>query len=275
MHTCSNCGRKYEKYSKLERHINARNPCRPPTHHCDNCNKGFASYQSLWKHRQRCQRPSHYINYPVGDKRPADIPVVSTQNGGFMVERDGKMQSLLDTIVNGDIPKYNEMDSPIVKKRKLSVDAAEPSFLKEPIEKPILVTNHKHGFPFESPMYTTDEDDVESDTETIDITGLPSPHQKVKFLPKTVECLRRKFEEVIKKIAIKRKGGVPEKTCDRNEAVFLLDELLRQDGISHRMYRQYNDFLAESPPNIGSGITPTGGEEESNDEEEMALSTED
>ena len=41
------------------------------------------------------------------------------------------------------------------------------------------------------------------------------------------------------------------------------------------MYRQYNDLLADSPPNIGSGITPTGGEEESNDEEEMKLSTED
>jgi hypothetical protein len=32
--------------------------------------------------------------------------------------------------------------------------------------------------------------------------------------------------------------------------------------------------LAESPPNIGSGITPTGGEEESNDEE-MVLSRDD
>ena len=74
---------------------------------------------------------------------------------------------------------------------------------------------------------------------------------------------------------MKRKCSEPEKTCDRNEAVFLLDELLRQDGISHRVYRQYNDFLAESPLNIGSGINPTGGEEESNDEEEMALSTED
>ena len=170
------------------------------------------------------------------------IPVVSKQNGGFIVEKDGKKQSFLDAIINGDIPKYNDLDSPIVKKRKLSVDAAEPSFLKEPKEKPILVTNHKPGLSFEqfeSPMSkvdATDEEDVESDAETIDITDLPAPpHQNVKFLPKTVEGLRRKFEEVMKKIAIKRKGGVPEKTCDRNEAVFLLDELLRQEGISHRI----------------------------------------
>ena len=61
----------------------------------------------------------------------------------------------------------------------------------------------------------------------------------------------------------------------RNEAGFLLDELLRQDGISQNMYRQYNDFLAESPPNIGLGITQTAGGEELNDEEEMASSSED
>ena len=194
------------------------------------------------------------------------------------MEKYGKKQSFLDAIINGDIPKYNELDSPIVKKRKLSVDAVEPSFLKEPIQKPILVTSHKPGFLFESPMSkadTTDEEEVKSDAETIDITDLPAPpHQNVKFLPKTVEGLRRSFEEVMKKIAIKRKGRVPEKTCDRNEAVFLLDELLRQDGINHHMYRQYNDFLAGSPPNIGSGITPTGEEEESNDEE-MLLSRDD
>ena len=79
MHTCNNCGKTFEKYSKLERHNNARNPCRPPTHHCDNCNKGFASYQSLWKHKQKCQGPLNYVNYPVGQKRPADISTVSLE----------------------------------------------------------------------------------------------------------------------------------------------------------------------------------------------------
>ena len=265
-------------------------------HQCTDCGKNLATYHSLWRHKKSCKSiprslpVSEYgngkrekgderiFNNLIGSHQRNSIPVASKQNGGFMVEKDGKTESLLDAIINGSIPKYNELDRPIVKKRKLSVDAVEPSFLMEPIEKPILVTKHKPGFPFESPISkadTIDEDDVESDTETIDITDLPAPHQNVKFLPKTVEDLRRKFEEVITKIAINRKGGVPEKTCDRNEAVFLLDELLRQDGISHRMYRQYNDLLADSPPNIGSGITPTGGEEESNDEEEMALSAED
>ena len=78
----------------------------------------------------------------------------------------------------------------------------------------------------------------------------------------------------MRKIALKRKAGVPERTCDRNEAVFLLDELLRQDGISQRMYREYNDFLAESLPNISGSGTITADEQESS-EEEMELSPED
>ena len=37
--------------------------------------------------------------------------------------------------------------------------------------------------------------------------------------------------------------------------MFLLDELKRKGGISHRMYEQYNDFLAEIVPSTGSGIS--------------------
>ena len=49
--------------------------------------------------------------------------------------------------------------------------------------------------------------------------------------------------------------------------MFLLDELKRQGGITRRMYRRYNDFLAESLP-VGFGIDDketameNGGEDE-------------
>ena len=39
-----------------------------------------------------------------------------------------------------------------------------------------------------------------------------------------------------------------DQNADRNEAVFLLDELKRQGGISRRRYAEYNNFLAESLP---------------------------
>ena len=50
--------------------------------------------------------------------------------------------------------------------------------------------------------------------------------------------------------------------------MFLLDELKRQGGISLRMYRQYNNFLAESLP-VGFGIV---GEAVDEDVEEMDTS---
>ena len=116
MHTCNNCGKTFEKYSKLERHNNARNPCRPPTHHCDNCNKGFASYQSLWKHKQKCQGPSNYVNYPVGQKRPAHISTGSLEIHPTFVAaaaakesslkprpKNPKIQTLLNEIIDDGI----------------------------------------------------------------------------------------------------------------------------------------------------------------------------
>ena len=55
------------------------------------------------------------------------------------------------------------------------------------------------------------------------------------------------------------------------EAMFLLDELKRQGGISRRMYRQYNNLLVESLP-VGFGIVDEAVDE---DVEEMDTSNKD
>ena len=86
-----------------------------------------------------------------------------------------------------------------------------------------------------------DDDDDESHDESINNHDLPPP-DNVKFLPTTIEGLRASFEELIKNIAEDCKSGGHEKTVNRNEAVFLLDELKNQGGIILRMYRQYNNF---------------------------------
>ena len=91
-------------------------------------------------------------------------------------------------------------------------------------------------------------DDSDTDTE-IDICDLPPPSM-VNFLPETVNGLRTRFAELIKKVSITRKSGEKEKTGDRNELVFLLDELKRQGGIGQRSYQAYNDYLADSPPDL-------------------------
>ena len=65
------------------------------------------------------------------------------------------------------------------------------------------------------------------------------------FLPATVEGLQRLFHELYKEFT--RQG----KHEHRNELVFLLDELLRKDGINREDYTQLNNILAES---LGSGL---------------------
>ena len=73
------------------------------------------------------------------------------------------------------------------------------------------------------------------------------PPDNARFLTTTITGLRESFERLIKNIAKVRRSGRREDVENRNEVVALLDELKRPGGISRRMYRQYNNFLAESP----------------------------
>ena len=67
----------------------------------------------------------------------------------------------------------------------------------------------------------------------------------MKFLPDTVEGLQRRFHEFYKAFTRQRKHD------HSNKLMFLLDELLRKDGINWEEYIQLNNILAES---LGSGI---------------------
>ena len=91
------------------RHTNARIPYRPPIHHCDMCNKGFANYQTLWKHKEVCrgQPATHKTNYPVGQKRLADVPTAFPElyertnvNGLRKRLKNPKITNLIDEILN-------------------------------------------------------------------------------------------------------------------------------------------------------------------------------
>ena len=82
-----------------------------------------------------------------------------------------------------------------------------------------------------------DEEHEHSDTESIDIADI---HTKVKFLPATVYGLVKSLRELFTEFI--REG----KHEHRNALVFLLDELLRQEGIGRKQYKQLNTMLAES-----------------------------
>jgi len=90
---------------------------------CGDCGKNLATYHSLWRHKKSCKSipTSLSISEYGNDKREQvddgifnsinphhrnSIPVVSEQNGGFVVEKDGKMQSLHNALTNPDIPKH-------------------------------------------------------------------------------------------------------------------------------------------------------------------------
>ena len=91
-------------------------------------------------------------------------------------------------------------------------------------------------------------DDSSTESEDyIDITDIKQ--SKVKFLPATIEGLCDRFHTLWTDFT--RQG----KHEHRNEIVFLLDELLRQEGITREEYTKLNNILAES---VGSGIEAEG-----------------
>ena len=100
--------------------------------------------------------------------------------------------------------------------------------------------------------YTDDDNEEEEDDDD------GEPNLNVQFLPATVDGLYKRFKKLF--CEFMRNG----KHENRNEIVFLLDELLRQNGIPREAYTQVNNLLAES---LGSGSE----EEEEKDDAEMEV----
>ena len=122
MYYCNACNTNFKNCSNLMEHKTRRTPSHPPTHHCERCNKGFASYQTIWKHKQMCQGQSHNVNYPVGQKRSADIPTESLE-----ISKNPKIQTLPDEIINDSSTKAEAEPS------KASLPASRPAFRKQPL----------------------------------------------------------------------------------------------------------------------------------------------
>ena len=88
-----------------------------------------------------------------------------------------------------------------------------------------------------------DEEDEDEDEEEKD---------EVKFLPTTREGLQKRFNELFYEFTRQKKKR------NRNELVFLLDEMLRKNFITPLEFQSLNNILAES---LGSGIQQEEGEE--------------
>ena len=84
--------------------------------------------------------------------------------------------------------------------------------------------------------FSDDEDSETESDESIDIEDMKPSN--VKFLPTTTEGLHKQFNKLFCEFIRKKKRE------NRNELVFLLEELLRQEAISQETYTQLNDKLA-------------------------------
>jgi hypothetical protein len=249
---------------------------------CPHCSKIMRS-DNLKNHVKRHGRVVETSNFTAQQKRPrsSDILVFDerfavkrpfeTFHGSDKLPKNPKIQALVNEIINEsstEKPLPRERTQVLPQKPAAAAAAGvlpipSPEIVDEVFQEIVLPPPPgvvAEMFQYKSPPRTkgdiidysdndddgscSDDDDVSHD-EAINIHELPPP-DIVKFLPTTIEGLRVSFEELIKNIAIDRKSGRYEKTGNRNEAVFLLDELKRQGGISRRMYRQYNNFLVVS-----------------------------
>ena len=229
MHSCEQCGTTFTRKNNLTRHKNDR---------CKHSSTAKPSGTS----------PSY--NVPVGiQKRPRspEIPAYrgqTSRNGKFYDEmvqhelKNPKIQTLLDEIVND-----GHILPPQAILKKIVPPPTTPTIVYSPVKKaPQLPTEVIAAvFPPTSEIllkpsspprtkgdimgYSSDES---TDSEvSIDITDIKAP--KIKFLPTTVAELSKRFNELFIEFVRQKKYE------HRNELVFLLDELLRQEAIGKDM----------------------------------------
>ena len=211
---------------------------------------------NLKRHENICQQAQSFSSKRVSDQTSSaisgsgkwskDVLTAQVNTTSDEKKNNPRIQELVDEILNNGVTFTKPSDKSIEK-------------TYEPSMKRLKSTNKsegENGDDTEESNDDTDEDDDDDydddDDESnsdMDISDLPSP-DKVKFLPATIDGLRARFSELVKKIAVDRKYGGCEKIAERNEAVFLLDELKRQRGISRRMYTEYKGFLLEAFQNI-------------------------
>ena len=168
------------------------------------------------------------------------------------VPKNPKIRALLDEIINDSSPsstisQANPQNAPVIQKK---VPKPPPEIIAEvfPFESPdkvilkpspevVAAVFQEKEQPEELAVESTppgtkgdiigfsdteDTDDESTDDESIDVTDI---QPNVKFLPAKVEGLRKRFHELYTEFTRQKKHE------HRNEVVFLLDELLRQQGI--------------------------------------------
>ena len=181
------------------------------------------------------------------------------------VEGDPQISDIINAVINNGIaakPKYIDFAPPPSKKQKMSpsVNLLSLEFGDDASESDSdydsdTDSDHDSTNAVDKIKYNINDLPVIND-DNVDVDDLPPPN-KIKFLPETVAGLRNRFNTLFPKYWKNKQHEY------HNELVYLLDELLRQNGITRTLYRKMNGLLS-----IGDGIEQAEHEEEQQHEQE-------
>ena len=230
MYCCNKCDRQFQSISKYKEHTDKRlSPCKRPTHKCNNCSKDYSSYQSLWKHKQRCK---------------GGAPEIPTFDGSEFEPGKPKSKETMDKIRKLVLPRKRELE---ISKSPSELSLSSPPSLAISELKPKSLGELwcKEGQKEDEDDDEEDEEDEDDDQDQDDDDDQDDDQVQVKFLPTTKEALQERFNELFYEFTRQKKKR------NRNELVFLLDEMLRKNFITPLEYQSLNNILAES---LGSGV---------------------
>ena len=232
-HICNQCGWVFSRKTNLTQNLKSRKKL---------CRSSNAS-DDVGGESPLDEAKVNEASSMLAEQRRRNIPTFSdsTSSGGIPIDlpvkkaKNPKIQALLSEIINDGIPTAMQPinDEPILKIK----DEEVPPFLVMELDqpKPASLTNTEDD--------DEEEEDTESDSEAdddyIDISDLPPP-DNVKFLPETIEGLAKRFNKLFCEFWREKQYK------HRNELVFLLNEMLRQCGITRDIYKQVNSLLAQS-----------------------------
>ena len=207
-------------------------------HTCDRCNKTLSSYRSLWRHKQNCSRG-------------AAAPYIPTFNGsefGTGKQKSKETMEKIERLVQGrSSPSSSPSRNQAAGQKKSPAAAAgqnKPApapVQKEPqkdpkfsaILKPISFGELWCGEDWKKKKNNDDDDDEEEEEEEEEASFLPTT---------TIDRLKKRFNKLFCEFMKQ------DKLENRNELVYLLDEMLSHGYISGTDFRALNNILTQSLP---------------------------
>ena len=251
---------------------------------CDRCGSGFTRRFNLTRHKDSRCKPIAVIRGLVrevssNDIGEQDVPrkrlwdnCAGLNAATDKTSKNPKIGALVDEIINDgsteDHTTPPEKKSPVdvfgekalplppptivggLFRVKLLPKASPPEAVADTFQEKVLPSEVVVALFQEEPSSETEspqrtKGDIIGYSEDSEYDESIVINTNVKFLPATVQGLRKRFHELYTEFT--RQG----KHEHRKELVFLLDELLRKGGLNREEYTQLTNILAGS---LGSGI---------------------